>query len=43
MGSKDKLVERFKKKPKDFTYEETVRFYLIKEVTYYGLFGIQRL
>ena len=24
MGSKDKLVERFKKKPKDFTYEETV-------------------
>ena len=24
MGSKDKLVERFKKKPKDFTYEETI-------------------
>ena len=24
MGSKDKLVERFKKKPKDFTYEETL-------------------
>ena len=24
MGSKDKLLERFKKKPKDFTYEETV-------------------
>lgn len=24
MGAKDKLVERFKKKPKDFTYEETV-------------------
>ena len=24
MGSKEKLVERFKKKPKDFTYEETV-------------------
>lgn len=24
MGSKDKLVERFKKRPKDFTYEETV-------------------
>jgi hypothetical protein len=23
MGSKEKLVERFKKKPKDFTYEET--------------------
>ena len=41
MGSKDKLVERFKKKPKDFTYEETVS--LLAEVTYYGLFGIQRL
>lgn len=24
MGSKDKLIERFKKKPKDFTYEETL-------------------
>ena len=24
MGSKEKLVERFKKKPKDFTYEEAV-------------------
>ena len=24
MGSKDKLVERFKTKPKDFTYEETL-------------------
>ncbi len=24
MGSKEKLVERFKKKPKDFTYEETL-------------------
>ena len=24
MGTKDKLKERFKKKPKDFTYEETV-------------------
>ena len=24
MGSKEKLVERFKKKPKDFTYEETI-------------------
>ena len=24
MGSKEKLLERFKKKPKDFTYEETV-------------------
>lgn len=24
MGTKDKLVERFKKKPKDFTYEETL-------------------
>ena len=23
MGSKEKLVERFKNKPKDFTYEET--------------------
>ena len=34
MGSKDKLVERFKKKPKDFTY---------KGGTDYGFFGIQRL
>ena len=24
MGTKDKLKERFKRKPKDFTYEETV-------------------
>jgi len=24
MGSKDKIVERFKKRPKDFTYEETL-------------------
>ena len=24
MGTKEKLVERFKKKPKDFTYDETV-------------------
>ena len=24
MGTKEKLVERFKKKPKDFTYEETI-------------------
>ena len=24
MGSKEKLVERFKKRPKDFTYEETI-------------------
>ena len=24
MGSKEKLIERFKKKPKDFTYEETI-------------------
>ncbi len=24
MSSKDKLIERFKKKPKDFTYEETI-------------------
>ena len=24
MGTKDKLIERFKKKPKDFTYEETI-------------------
>ena len=24
MGSKEKLIERFKKKPKDFTYEETL-------------------
>ena len=24
MGSKEKLVERFKKRPKDFTYEETL-------------------
>lgn len=25
MGTKEKLVERFKKLPKDFTFEETVR------------------
>ncbi|MCD8288323.1 MAG: type II toxin-antitoxin system HicA family toxin [Prevotella sp.] len=25
MTSKDKLIERFKKRPKDFTYEETVK------------------
>ena len=24
MGTKEKLVDRFKKKPKDFTYEETI-------------------
>ena len=24
MGSKEKLIERFRKKPKDFTYEETL-------------------
>lgn len=24
MGSKEKLVERFKKRPNDFTYEETI-------------------
>jgi hypothetical protein len=24
MGSKEKIAERFKKKPKDFTFEETV-------------------
>ena len=24
MGTKEKLVERFKKKPKDFTYEEAI-------------------
>ena len=24
MGSKEKLIERFKKEPKDFTYEETI-------------------
>ena len=28
MGAKDKLVERFKKKPKDFTYEETLSLLL---------------
>lgn len=25
MGTKDKLIDRFKRMPKDFTYEETVR------------------
>ena len=25
MGTKEKLVERFKKLPKDFTYEETLK------------------
>ena len=31
MSSKDKLIERFKKRPKDFTYEETITL-----LTYYG-------
>ena len=31
MGTKEKLIERFKKKPKDFTYEETVTL-----LSYYG-------
>ena len=31
MGSKEKLVERFKKKPKDFTYEETVSLLAYEE------------
>ena len=31
MSSKDKLVERFKKQPKDFTWEELVRLF--------GIFG----
>jgi hypothetical protein len=25
MGTKDKLIERFKKQPKDFTYDEMVK------------------
>jgi len=29
MGTKDKLVERFKRLPKDFTYDETVRLFAI--------------
>jgi hypothetical protein len=31
MSTKDKLIERFKKQPKDFTWEELVRLF--------GLFG----
>ena len=27
MGSKEKLIERFKKLPKDFTYDEVVRLF----------------
>jgi len=29
MGTKEKLVERFKKLPKDFTYEETLKLLFI--------------
>ena len=29
MGSKEKLIERFKKRPKDFTYDEVVRLFNI--------------
>ena len=32
MGAKDKLVERFKKKPKDFTYEETLSLWHISAI-----------
>lgn len=31
MGSKEKLIERFKRLPKDFTYDEVVRLF--------GIFG----
>ena len=31
MGTKEKLIERFKKQPKDFTWEEVVRLF--------GIFG----
>ena len=31
MSSKEKVIERFKKKPKDFTYEETISL-----LSYYG-------
>lgn len=34
MGTKDKLIERFKRMPKDFTFEETV--------TLLSLFGYQK-
>jgi hypothetical protein len=27
MGTKDKLIERFKRQPKDFTWEELVRLF----------------
>lgn len=27
MGSKEKLIERFKRLPKDFTYDEVVRLF----------------
>ncbi len=29
MGSKEKLIERFKRQPKDFTYDEVVRLFSI--------------
>jgi len=31
MGTKDKLIERFRKQPKDFTWEEFIRLF--------GIFG----
>ena len=31
MGTKEKLIDRFRKRPKDFTYEETIRL-----LSYFG-------
>ncbi|MFG6428265.1 type II toxin-antitoxin system HicA family toxin [Lepagella muris] len=36
MGTKDKLIERFKRLPKDFTYEEVVRLLKIFGYTEYN-------
>ena len=30
MGRKEKLVERFMKLPKDFTFEETVALFMVR-------------
>lgn len=36
MGTKEKLISRFKRMPKDFTYEETVRLLKIFDYSEYN-------
>lgn len=36
MGSKEKLIERFKRLPKDFTYDEVVRLFNVFGYTEYN-------